>query len=114
MIELREDVERVVRPIRACPRRKNQMREELLAHIEGLLADEKARRGDDVDAVRRARARFGEPGQLTTELQATVPRWERWACVPVPGLERGHRSQRSEEHTSELQSRGHLVCRLLL
>src|SRR5690625_6187213 len=29
---------------------------------------------------------------------------------------RGHHSQyqRSEEHTSELQSRGHLVCRLLL
>src|SRR5690625_5655887 len=27
---------------------------------------------------------------------------------------REHRLQRSEEHTSELQSRGHLVCRLLL
>src|SRR5690625_7056265 len=26
----------------------------------------------------------------------------------------GHSSPRSEEHTSELQSRGHLVCRLLL
>src|SRR5690625_5322475 len=26
----------------------------------------------------------------------------------------GHLSGRSEEHTSELQSRGHLVCRLLL
>src|SRR5690625_7625118 len=26
----------------------------------------------------------------------------------------GHQSERSEEHTSELQSRGHLVCRLLL
>src|SRR5207253_9660814 len=25
-----------------------------------------------------------------------------------------HRRHRSEEHTSELQSRGHLVCRLLL
>src|SRR5439155_4265748 len=25
-----------------------------------------------------------------------------------------HRGDRSEEHTSELQSRGHLVCRLLL
>src|SRR5439155_22854310 len=25
-----------------------------------------------------------------------------------------HRRRRSEEHTSELQSRGHLVCRLLL
>src|SRR5437870_10787449 len=28
--------------------------------------------------------------------------------------EHGNRRQRSEEHTSELQSRGHLVCRLLL
>src|SRR5690625_5718528 len=27
---------------------------------------------------------------------------------------RGHHHDRSEEHTSELQSRGHLVCRLLL
>src|SRR5437870_5954461 len=26
----------------------------------------------------------------------------------------GHAEGRSEEHTSELQSRGHLVCRLLL
>jgi hypothetical protein len=91
MINLRKDVERVVRPIRASTWRKNQMREELLAHLEGLLAEEKARRGDDVGAVRRARARFGEPGQLTTELQATVPRWERWAFVPVPGLQRGRR-----------------------
>jgi hypothetical protein len=91
MINLRKDVERVVRPIRASTWRKNQMREELLAHLEGLLAEEKARRGDDVDSVRRARARFGEPGQLTTELQATVPRWERWAFVPVPGLQRGRR-----------------------
>src|SRR5690625_6742202 len=32
---------------------------------------------------------------------------------PVPAGHR-RRSRRSEEHTSELQSRGHLVCRLLL
>src|SRR5690625_5560004 len=31
--------------------------------------------------------------------------------VPISGQER---LERSEEHTSELQSRGHLVCRLLL
>src|SRR5437870_7023620 len=31
-----------------------------------------------------------------------------------PPVRPGHRSRRSEEHTSELQSRGHLVCRLLL
>src|SRR5437660_8132642 len=29
-------------------------------------------------------------------------------------VRRRHRARRSEEHTSELQSRGHLVCRLLL
>ena len=99
MINLRKDVERVVRPIRASTWRKNQMREELLAHLEGLLAEEKARRGDDVGAVRRARARFGEPGQLTTELQATVPRWERWAFVPVPGLQRLQRLRRRPGET---------------
>src|SRR3712207_7239133 len=31
-----------------------------------------------------------------------------------PALRRGPRGQRSEEHTSELQSRQYLVCRLLL
>src|SRR5439155_2962343 len=34
---------------------------------------------------------------------------------PVASARRGSRAAaRSEEHTSELQSRGHLVCRLLL
>src|SRR5215510_7435371 len=43
-----------------------------------------------------------------------LPRPNRIACsgalndTPLPVMER------SEEHTSELQSRGHLVCRLLL
>src|SRR5690625_6719619 len=32
---------------------------------------------------------------------------EHWSNIGVPSV-------RSEEHTSELQSRGHLVCRLLL
>src|SRR5690625_5373637 len=38
-----------------------------------------------------------------------------WA-LRLPGHRWDHISmvQRSEEHTSELQSRGHLVCRLLL
>src|SRR5437660_8256357 len=33
-----------------------------------------------------------------------------WSVTAMAGL----RATRSEEHTSELQSRGHLVCRLLL
>src|SRR5207253_10511816 len=38
----------------------------------------------------------------------------RWATVARPVRCLGVLSRRSEEHTSELQSRGHLVCRLLL
>src|SRR5439155_20680314 len=37
----------------------------------------------------------------------------RCAATPPP-CPRRTRRRRSEEHTSELQSRGHLVCRLLL
>src|SRR5690625_6858852 len=35
-------------------------------------------------------------------------------CSKPPTLEEQEATRRSEEHTSELQSRGHLVCRLLL
>src|SRR5690625_4228166 len=43
----------------------------------------------------------------------------RCPCSPRPAISSGERRlerccRRSEEHTSELQSRGHLVCRLLL
>src|SRR5690625_5593402 len=34
--------------------------------------------------------------------------------IPVPIMRVCSTGNRSEEHTSELQSRGHLVCRLLL
>src|SRR5437870_6270630 len=42
--------------------------------------------------------------------------WEGDTGVPteVVALRRRQAKNRSEEHTSELQSRGHLVCRLLL
>src|SRR5690554_7274294 len=36
------------------------------------------------------------------------------ACGPPRGPRAGTTGARSEEHTSELQSRPHLVCRLLL
>src|SRR5207253_10787714 len=36
------------------------------------------------------------------------------SSIPAPWRESGSSRRRSEEHTSELQSRGHLVCRLLL
>src|ERR1035438_619440 len=37
-----------------------------------------------------------------------------WQTPPFEPQIRGHRIYRSEEHTSELQSLRHLVCRLLL
>src|SRR5438067_9533239 len=45
------------------------------------------------------------------------PRRRRSGVVPEPRADRAardHRARRSEEHTSELQSRFDLVCRLLL
>src|SRR5207253_8719162 len=71
-----------------------------------------------------------EPGSrewldaLTAESECADDGWQRlrWALGGVPlvwTINQRSRCQpssahRSEEHTSELQSRGHLVCRLLL
>src|SRR3989442_9905237 len=52
------------------------------------------------------------PAASSSVRRASPLRRSRW-----PGIRRSRRpraSERSEEHTSELQSRPHLVCRLLL
>src|SRR5437870_8890039 len=58
---------------------------------------------------------------LTEVLNADLPNLVRMDCSTLAGLaaemltrRTGGELSRSEEHTSELQSRGHLVCRLLL
>src|SRR2546428_7354246 len=54
----------------------------------------------------------------TLSLHDALPILRRSCCRAeerAPGLRRDHpKSRRSEEHTSELQSRSDLVCRLLL
>src|SRR5438067_7884777 len=45
---------------------------------------------------------------------ASVTRLALRPCRRFPGTTQGRRARRSEEHTSELQSRFDLVCRLLL
>src|SRR3712207_7775383 len=56
----------------------------------------------------------GQPGRLRAELVSFADR----AAPECPGGDRADPPQcedpRSEEHTSELQSRQYLVCRLLL
>src|SRR5215510_15919877 len=55
----------------------------------------------------------GRPGDGSRVTAASPPRgpWTRWAHSRARWRTP---PSRSEEHTSELQSRGHLVCRLLL
>src|SRR5205809_4475576 len=60
-----------------------------------------------------APARAGPPGDLVTA-RGVEPRAQPLPAAPAAGDQRGARRGRSEEHTSELQSRLHLVCRLLL
>src|SRR5258707_6646959 len=51
-----------------------------------------------------------------TTLFRSIPNWSRSSCgrYTRPSAASSFTSRRSEEHTSELQSRQYLVCRLLL
>ena len=66
-------VERVVRPVRASTARKGKMREELLAHVVGVFEEEWAKLGDERAAVERTALRFGNPAEVTSQLQESVP-----------------------------------------
>jgi hypothetical protein len=85
MTELMTHVERAVRPVRAGSSRKLRMREELLTHLTVIYEEERVRLGDNALALRQAVQRFGDPTQLTKELQATVPRYERFLAAPLTG-----------------------------
>src|SRR5207253_10324049 len=83
-----------------------------------LLLSFPTRRSSDLTWPPRAQAGPTQ-GQAGTRHRRTGPIVRHRQSLPPRGLsaERGHnwaRMRRSEEHTSELQSRGHLVCRLLL
>jgi hypothetical protein len=65
-------VERAVRPVRASTSRKRKMREELLAHVVGVF-EEEAKLGDDRAAMERTALRFGNPAEVTSQLQELVP-----------------------------------------
>lgn len=69
--------ERAAGPVLASPRRRRQMREELLAHLLAAYDEEFARLGDEWAAAAASRARFGEPETLAAELRASVPLVER-------------------------------------
>src|SRR2546422_4445553 len=73
---------------------------------------------DDHDQIVVFISEFQPPPNLIKAIAATVLDWAQDArcnlLVCPEGLIVDAREDRSEEHTSELQSRLHLVCRLLL
>lgn len=79
--KLKVVVEQAVRPIQATMARKRQMREELLSHLVATFEEEFERTGDQQAALDRAKQRFGKPGELTTQLQQAVPRWDRCRSI---------------------------------
>ena len=80
-------VERVVRPIRAAATRKEKMRSDLLAHLAACYQEELGRLGNEQAALDEALRRFGNPTDLTADLQQTVPRLERFLHRPLCGFD---------------------------
>ncbi|WP_020470407.1 hypothetical protein [Zavarzinella formosa] len=72
-IQLKTIVERAVRPVRASSSRKQKMREELLAHVSGVYEEESAKPGGDQAALERTALRFGNPAEVTNQLEESVP-----------------------------------------
>jgi hypothetical protein len=66
-------VERAVRPVRASADRTTKMRKELLAHVSEVFEEEMTKLGDERAALEQTRLRFGNPRDLTSQLQDTVP-----------------------------------------
>jgi hypothetical protein len=73
LTQLKIIVERTVRTVRASASRKRKMREELLAHVSGVFEAEAARFSDDRAALERTALRFGNPAEVTGQLQESVP-----------------------------------------
>ena len=79
--ELKRVVEQAVRPVRATMARKRRMREELLAHLVAIFEEEAGRLGDEQAALEQAKQRFGDPRELTGQIQQTVPWLDRCRSI---------------------------------
>ena len=73
LTQLKIIVERAVRPVRASTSRKRKMREELLAHVSTVFEEEAEKLGEERAALERTALRFGNPAEVTAQLQESVP-----------------------------------------
>ena len=65
-------VERAVRPVDASVFCKRKMGEELLAHVSAVFEEEAVKLGEERAALERTALRFGNPVELTLQLQESV------------------------------------------
>src|SRR5690625_5856961 len=87
------------------------------------------RQREGIDAAKKQGKTFGRPkAQATNEFMEAYNEWKKGNITATRAMQQANvkkttfyklvkqveRDDRSEEHTSELQSRGQLVCRLLL
>ena len=86
LTQLQVIVERAVRPVQASISCKRKMREELLTHVSGTFEDELAHLQDEHAALERTLVRFGNPTEVMSELQDSVPvsdrLWRFWEGRP--------------------------------
>lgn len=86
-VELRTQVERTVRPLRASGWRKRKMREELLSHLQQSVEAKGAAGQTLKEATGEAIKEMGDPDTLRRELQTTIPWAERICYLRLPGAE---------------------------
>lgn len=79
--QLQRTVEQAVRPVRASLSCKRGMREEMLSHLLAVYEQELGRLGDEQSALLQAGKRFGDPVNLTPELQDAVPPTDRFLLL---------------------------------
>jgi hypothetical protein len=72
LTQLKIIVERAVRPLRASRTRKRRIREELLAHVTVAFEEEAARSSDEQTALQCTEQRFGNPTDLTNQIQESI------------------------------------------
>jgi hypothetical protein len=72
LTQLKVIVERAVRPVQASVFCKRKMREELLAHVSAVFEEEAVKLGEERVALERTALRFGNPVELTSQLQESV------------------------------------------
>jgi hypothetical protein len=87
LTQLKIIVERAVRPVLASTYHKRKMREELLSHVSEVFEEESVKLNDVRAALEQTALRFGNPADVTGQLQESVPASDgiRRYCEARPG-----------------------------